>query len=75
MIHTVMSMEKAAAYASAMDIRLIPYELAENMEKTKTIINGLIPEQDIAVFIGPEGGFEASEITRFFSYRYRTFPV
>ena len=42
---------------------LIPYELAENMEKTKTIINGLIPERDIAVFIGPEGGFEASEIT------------
>ncbi len=61
-IHTVMSMEKAAAYASAMDIRLIPYELAEGMEKTKELISSLRPGQTIAVFIGPEGGFEESEI-------------
>lgn len=61
-IHTVMSMEKAAAYASAMDIRLIPYELAEGMEKTKELISSLRPGQTIAVFIGPEGGFEEKEI-------------
>ena len=62
-VTSVVSFEQAMEKARKMDIKLIPYELAENMEKTKTIINGLIPEQDIAVFIGPEGGFEASEIT------------
>ncbi len=62
-VTSVVSFEQAMEKAGKMDIKLIPYELAENMEKTKTIINGLIPERDIAVFIGPEGGFEASEIT------------
>ena len=32
------------------------------MEKTREIISSLRPGQDIAVFIGPEGGFEDSEI-------------
>ena len=32
------------------------------MEKTREIIEGLKPGQDIAIFIGPEGGFEESEI-------------
>ena len=45
-----------------MDIRIIPYEMAEGMEKTKEIIASLKPGQTIAVFIGPEGGFEENEI-------------
>ncbi len=45
-----------------MDVKLIPYELAEGMEKTKEIIGALQPGQDIAIFIGPEGGFEESEV-------------
>ena len=48
--------------AAAMDVRLIPYELAEDMPKTKEIIGSLQPGQEIAVFIGPEGGFEESEV-------------
>lgn len=61
-IHPVMSMEEAVAYASGMDVCLIPYELAEGMEKTKELISSLRPGQTIAVFIGPEGGFEEREI-------------
>lgn len=61
-IHPVMSMKEAAVYASQMDVRLIPYELAEGMDKTKELISSLRPGQSIAVFIGPEGGFEESEI-------------
>ena len=45
-----------------MDCKLIPYELAEGMEQTKQLISGIQPGQSIAVFIGPEGGFEESEI-------------
>ena len=52
----VMSMKEAVAYAEKADIRLIPYELAEDMAKTKKIINGIRPGESVAVFIGPEGG-------------------
>ena len=45
------------------EIKLIPYELAEDMSKTKEIIDALQPGQQIAIFIGPEGGFEEDEIT------------
>lgn len=61
-ISEVMSMKEAIAYAGSMDVRLIPYELAEDMTKTKEIISGIRPGESVAVFIGPEGGFEEKEI-------------
>lgn len=53
---------EAVGRASGMDVRLIPYELAEDMSRTRKGMESLKPGQDIAVFIGPEGGFEPSEI-------------
>jgi len=61
-IHSVMSFKEAVNYAKEMPVKLIPYELAEGMEKTKELISNLKPGEDIAIFIGPEGGFEESEI-------------
>ncbi len=61
-VKEVMTMKEAIRYAADMEIRLIPYELAEGMQKTKDIISSLKREQSIAIFIGPEGGFEESEI-------------
>ena len=61
-ISEVMSMKEAIAYAGSMDVRLIPYELAEDMAKTKELISGIRPGESVAVFIGPEGGFEEKEI-------------
>ena len=61
-IHSVMSYKEAIGYAKQCQIRFIPYELAEGMEKTRELIEGLKPGQDMAIFIGPEGGFEESEI-------------
>ena len=61
-IKNVMSMKEAIAYAQSIDVKLIPYELAENMSKTKEIIDGLQSGQSVAIFIGPEGGFEEKEI-------------
>ena len=58
----VMSFRDAVKLAADMEVRLIPYELAEGMDRTKEIISALQPGQDVAVFIGPEGGFEESEI-------------
>ena len=47
-----------------MDVKLIPYELAEDMTKTRSIMENIKPGQSIAVFIGPEGGFEEAEIAK-----------
>lgn len=58
----VMSMKDAIAYAENMDVKLIPYELAEDMAKTKEVISKIEPGESVAVFIGPEGGFEEKEI-------------
>lgn len=61
-VHAVMSMQEAVAYAKKTDVRLIPYELSEDMTRTRQIIGEIAPGQSISVFIGPEGGFEESEI-------------
>lgn len=61
-IRPVMSMREAAAYAKDMDCKLIPYELAEGMGRTKELIGHIGGGQTVAVFIGPEGGFADDEI-------------
>lgn len=61
-IQQVMRFSEAVAYSKRAQIRMIPYELAEGMEKTREMIDGLKPGEDIAIFIGPEGGFAKEEI-------------
>ena len=61
-IKPVMSMKEAIQAASGMEHRIIPYELAEGMEKTKEVFESFMPGNSVAVFIGPEGGFEESEV-------------
>ena len=58
----VMSFKQAVDNAKDLDIVLFPYELAEGMKKTKEIIGKINPGQSIGIFIGPEGGFEESEV-------------
>lgn len=61
-VRSAMNIKEAIAYAQDMEVKIIPYELAEGMQHTKQIIEAVQPGQRIAVFIGPEGGFEESEI-------------
>lgn len=61
-VQQVMDWKQALDYVKELPVRLIPYELAEDMGRTRDILEGLEPGQDIAVFIGPEGGFETEEI-------------
>lgn len=61
-VHEVMGWEKALEYAQSMDVRLIPYEKAEKMAKTRQLFSEIRPGQSVAVFIGPEGGFEEAEV-------------
>lgn len=58
----VMSYAQAVKMASEMDLKLVPYELAEGMEQTKRLIESARFGQQIAIFIGPEGGFDPEEI-------------
>lgn len=63
-VSDVMTFGDALQYADKMDMKLIPYELAEGMEKTRELMENIEPGWDIAVFIGPEGGFEESEVEK-----------
>lgn len=58
----VMTFAEALQYASKLDVKLIPYELAEGMDATRAILAGVQPGQSVAIFIGPEGGFDEKEI-------------
>ena len=61
-VHPVMTFKDALAWAKELDIRLIPYELAQGMAETKALLSEIRPGQSIGIFIGPEGGFEEKEI-------------
>ena len=61
-VSPVMNFSQAAEYAASMDVRLIPYEMAENMAATRKILSSVKPGQSVGIFIGPEGGFEKEEI-------------
>lgn len=61
-VKSVMGMRDAIDYASQLDVRLIPYEMAENMSKTKEIVGNIKAGESVAIFIGPEGGFEENEV-------------
>lgn len=58
----VVSFQEALERAKELDVMLIPYELERGMQTTKKIIEAIHPGQSVAVFIGPEGGFEKEEV-------------
>lgn len=62
-IGDVCTVKEALAQAASMDMKLIPYELSEGMARTRELIEKAEPGQEIAVFIGPEGGFEEEEVS------------
>lgn len=56
------SFKEALILAAALDVRLIPYELAEDMVSTRQILGNIRSGQTVGIFIGPEGGFEREEV-------------
>ena len=58
----VMRFREALEYAQHLDVRLIPYELAAGMDKTREIVSEIVPGQSVGIFVGPEGGFEDEEV-------------
>lgn len=58
----VKSFAEALKEAQELDICLISYELAKDMAHTRELLSGIKPGMSVGVFIGPEGGFEESEV-------------
>ena len=61
-IATCISFEKALRMCNGLDAALIPYEKAEGMQHARDQVRALHGKHSIGIFIGPEGGFEESEI-------------
>lgn len=74
-VHDILSFEQALEYAGELDVLLIPYENAKDMGETRRIIAQIRPGQSVGIFIGPEGGFEETEIALANQYRARTITL
>lgn len=61
-IHSPLSFKEALQYAEELEYRVIPYELFDDMSETKKVMQELSGADSIGIFIGPEGGFERSEV-------------
>lgn len=61
-VRPVQSFKEAVNNVKMLGKGVIPYENATGMEATRNILSGLREYDSIGVFIGPEGGFEESEI-------------
>lgn len=61
-VKSVVTMKEAVAYAKDFDYMILPYEHAEGMAGSKEVLREAKNKERIAVFIGPEGGFEPSEV-------------
>ena len=61
-VDPVMTLEEALRDAKALDFRLIPYECARGMEEARSVLGKIQKGRSTGVFIGPEGGFEKSEV-------------
>ena len=62
LIGQVKSFKEAVKDAGRADIKIIPYELSEGMDDTKKVFKNIKPGATVAIFIGPEGGFDETEI-------------
>lgn len=61
-IRPVQSFKEAISNAKLLGQGIIPYENATGMQNTKQKLESLKTQESIGVFIGPEGGFEETEI-------------
>lgn len=58
----VMSFADAAAYAKKLDVRILPYENQRGLAHTREVFGRIPKGVSVGIFIGPEGGYDSSEI-------------
>ena len=63
-ISEVKTYGEALQMAQQLDVNVIPYECARGMDETREIFGNIKPGMSVGIFIGPEGGFEESEVEK-----------
>ena len=58
----VMTFAEAVKMAASFEQKFIPFEHAEGIDAARRMFAQIKPGEQVAVFIGPEGGFEDAEI-------------
>lgn len=66
-IEVPVSYGEALKKASELDLLLVPYESKKGMEDTREALSLIKKGSSVGILIGPEGGFEESEVERAFS--------
>ena len=61
-VREIMTFRDAVAYAAHLDLVLIPYENFKDMDQTRAVLSEIRPGMKVGIFVGPEGGFEQSEV-------------
>lgn len=61
-VFDVLTYKEAMEKAKDLDLFMVPYENKDGMQATKTALSEIKKDMKIGVLIGPEGGFEESEI-------------
>ena len=61
-IHSLVDFKQAVKMSEDFSGKWIPYENFKDMESAKKILEQMQPGDKIAVYIGPEGGFESWEV-------------
>ena len=61
-IENPISLKEALKESADFELSMMPYEQAKGMAFTRELLEGIKPGERIAIFIGPEGGFEDSEV-------------
>lgn len=56
------TLKEALKEAADFEVSMMPYENAEGMAFTRKLLEGIQPGQRVAIFVGPEGGFDESEV-------------
>lgn len=63
-VSEVVSFEKALQKADELSYNILPYENAEGMQAARECIKTITSKDSAGIFIGPEGGFDSSEIDK-----------
>ena len=74
-VYEPMSIDNALEIVKDFGVKLIPYENADGIDKTRKILDGMDKTKDIVVFIGPEGGFEEAEVERIKNFGFEVITL
>ena len=63
-VYDAVSYKEALAMAQELNVLMVPYECADGMNATKNVLSKIKEGSKVGIIIGPEGGFEESEVEK-----------